>query len=142
MAEVLGVVASGVSVVQIAGQLLSCIQGLRVLCRALRDTPGELQGILDELEILGEIFYQLGAIQTGTSQPGHSALQASLIHCRKAASKLENLASQGSRPLQKSKHTTWFRVKAVLKLEEVRDLKIQLEAAKSLLHLAMTWYSL
>jgi hypothetical protein len=48
MAEVLGVVASGVSVVQIAGQLLSCIQGLRVLCRALRDTPGELQGILDD----------------------------------------------------------------------------------------------
>jgi hypothetical protein len=80
MAEVLGVVASGVSVVQIAGQLLSCIQGLRLLYRALRDTPGELQWILDELEILGEIFYDLGAIQTGTSQPGHSALQAGLIH--------------------------------------------------------------
>ncbi|KAE9370181.1 ankyrin [Stipitochalara longipes BDJ] len=142
MAEVLGVVASGLSVAQIAGQLLSCIQGLRALCRALRDTPGELQGILDELEILGEIFYQLGPIQTGTSQPGHSALQASLTHCRKAASKLDILANQTLRPLQRSKHATWFRVKAVLKLEEVRDLKVQLERAKSLLHLAMTCYSL
>jgi len=142
MAEILGVVASGISVAQIAGQLLSCIQGLRALCRALRDTPDELQGILDELEILGEIFYQLGAVQTGASQPGHSALQASLTHCRKATSKLEILASQGSRALQRSKHKTWFRVKAVLKLEEVRELKVQFEAAKSLLHLAMTCYSL
>jgi hypothetical protein len=132
MAEILGVVASGISVAQIAGQLLSCIQQLRTLCRALRDTPGELQGILDELEILGEIFYQLGVINTDTSQPGRSALQASLTQCRRAASKLEALAFTGSRPLQSKKTTTWSRVKAVLKREEVRDLKMQLESAKSL----------
>ena len=142
MAEVLGVVASGVSVAQVAGQLLSCIQGLRALCRALRDTPGELQGILEELEILGEIFYQLEAVQTVTSLPGDSALRASLTHCRKAATKLETLANRGSRTPQRSKHKTLSRVKAVLKLEEVRELKVQLEAAKSLLHLAMTCYSL
>ena len=142
MAEILGVVASGISVAQIAGQLLSCIQQLRTLCRALRDTPGELQAILDELEILGEIFYQLGAIKTDSSQPGYSALRASLAQCRNAASKLEAVAKASSNPLQSNKSHKWFLMKAVLKREEVRDLKIQFEAAKSLLHLAMTCYSL
>jgi len=142
MAEVLGVVASGISVAQIAGQLLGCVQQLRTLCRALRDTPGELQGILDELEILGEVFYQLRALQIDSSQPGYSALRASLGHCRMAASKLETIAVAGSRALQDSKKRAWFLMKAVLRREEVRELKVQLEAAKSLLHLAMTCYSL
>jgi len=138
MAEVLGIVASGVSVAQIAGQLLGCVQQLRTLCRALRDTPGELQGILDELEILGEVFYQLGALKTDSSQPGYSALRASLGHCRTAASKLETIAIAGSQPLQDNKKRAWFLMKAVLKREEVRELKDQLETSKSLLHLAMT----
>ena len=142
MAEVLGIVASGISVAQIAGQLLGCIQQLRTLCRALRDTPGELQGILDELEILGEVFYQLGALKTDSSQPGHSALQASLSHCRAAASKLEDLATRGSRPLRDSKRRSLYLMKALLKRGEVRELSVKLEAAKSLLHLAMTCYSL
>ena len=142
MAEVLGVVASGISVAQIAGQLLSSIQQLRTLCRALRDTPGELQAILGELEILGEIFYGLGAIKTNSSQPSVSALQASLTQCQNAALKLEALANAGARLLENNKNRTWFLMKAVLKREELRDLKLQLEHAKSLLHLAMTCYSM
>jgi hypothetical protein len=142
MAEILGVVASGISVAQIAGQLLSCIQQLRTLCRVLRDITRELQAILDELEILGEIFYQLGAFKTDSSQPGYSALRASLVQCHNAASKLEAVAKAGSEPLQSNKSRKWFLIKAVLKREEVKDLKTQLEAAKSLLHLAVTCYSL
>jgi hypothetical protein len=125
MAEILGVVASGISVAQIAGQLLSCIQQLRTLCRVLRD-----------------IFYQLGAFKTDSSQPGYSALRASLVQCHNAASKLEAVAKAGSEPLQSNKSRKWFLIKAVLKREEVKDLKTQLEAAKSLLHLAVTCYSL
>lgn len=142
MAEVVGFVASGASVAQIAGQLLSCMQHLRMLCRALRDAPEELQDIINELEILGEIFYQLGTFKSETSQNGYSALQASLTRCRKAASKLEALATPSSRTLQSNQTTPWSRLKAVAKMDETKKLKTQLEAAKSLLQLAMTCYSL
>jgi hypothetical protein len=142
MAEVLGLVASGISVAQIAGQLLGCIKQLCALCRALRDTPEELQGILEELEILGEIHYQLGTFQPDSSRLGHNALRLSLINCRKAASNLEVLVTRSSRSLQADKKRPWHLVKVVLKREEIKELKAQLEAAKSLLHLSMTWFSL
>jgi hypothetical protein len=142
MAEVLGIVASGISVAQIAGQLLGCIQQLRTLCRALRDTPGELREILDELEILGEVFYSLGALETDSSQPGHAALRASLTHCRTAASKLQVVVTRSSRALHGERIKPWHLMKAVLKREDIKDMKGQLEATKSSLHLAMTCYSL
>lgn len=149
MAEVLAVVASGISIAQIAGELLSCILKLRTLCRALRDMPEELEGTLDELEVLGKIFCQLGAFETDNSQPGHSALQAGLTQCRKTATKLQALATAGSRPQERNKSQILSRVKAVMKIEEVKDLKseldaakAQLEAAKLSLQLAMTCYSL
>ena len=56
MAEVFGLVASGISVVQIAGQLVVCVKTLQSFSRAVRDLPEDLSRIFDELEILGEVF--------------------------------------------------------------------------------------
>ena len=152
MAEVLAIVASSISIVQIAGELLSCILKLRKLCRALRDTPGELEGILDELEILGKSLYELGTFTTDSSQPGYAALEASLTKCHKAATKLQALATVGSRPQQRNKSQILSRMKAVIKKEEVRKSKTEIEAAKTQLEAAklsltlaitsMIWYSL
>lgn len=141
MAEVLGIVASGISVAQMAGQLLTCIEQLRTFCRALRNIPEELRGVLNEIEILGDVFYHLGVLDSTPSQPGYSALRASLAHCQAAALKLQAVTMKSSSPLKADKKRAWNAIKAVLRREEAKELKCQLEAAKSLLSLALTCYS-
>jgi prenyltransferase beta subunit len=145
MAEVLGIVASGISVAQIAGQLLACVKTLRSLSRAVRDLPDDLCRILDEAEILGRMFYQLEALNKCSPSPGGSnILEASLAHCAGVAATLEALATRANVSFKggNSKSRPWEFIKALLKKDELEELKNRLESAKSLLHLAVTCYSL
>lgn len=139
MAEVLAVVASGISVAHIAGQLLNCVHQMRGFYRTIRNVPEELEQILNEVEILGRILVQLGDL--GRHDPGTSALQASVEHCRRAVLSLEILATRSRGHLARNNKKLNL-VKVSLRKDELRDLKVQLEAAKSLLHLAMTCYSM
>ncbi|KAH6724452.1 hypothetical protein BKA61DRAFT_649362 [Leptodontidium sp. MPI-SDFR-AT-0119] len=139
MAEVLAVVASGISVVQLAGQLLNCVHQLRIFYRTIRDIPEELQQVLNEVEILGQILSQLGTLSP--NDPGTSALQASLEHCRRAVSTLGKMATRSQGLLGRNNRKLNL-VRVALRKDELKELKVQLEAAKSLLHLSMTCYSI
>jgi hypothetical protein len=95
MAELLGVVASGISVMQIAGQLVGCIQQLRTFCRSMRDLPEDLQRTLQELQILSEVFCQPETFNSGDVQTASTELlHISLLNCQAAASSLEGLVSK------------------------------------------------
>lgn len=144
MAEVLGIVASGVSIAQIAGQLVKCVQQLWSLCRSIRDFPGELQQILKDIEVLGEVFCDLKGLQDGHIQAGSSnVLQASLAHCLVAKSALEAIVSRTSNSQNgKSTSRTLNSLNAVFRKQEINELKQQLEDSKSLLQLAMSCQSL
>jgi hypothetical protein len=143
MAEILGIVASGISVANLAGQLLGCVDKLRTLSRAIRDLPQELEHVVNELTILGGIFHQLGTLHVGIQHTeAASLLQASLAHCQTAATTLEILAKKTRYPLTKDKKRSWHLVKGVMRREEIKELQQHLEAAKSMLHLSMTCYSL
>jgi len=139
MAEVLGIIASGISIAQIAGQLVSCVQQLRAFCRSMRDIPNELNRILDEVQILGEVFTQLGEFEGASS----GLLQASLLHCKAAAATLERLAEKSNDLVIDDRgKKPWGRLRATLRKEELRELRERLEATKSLLQLAMTCHSM
>lgn len=144
MAEILGIVASGISVVQIAGQLLKCIQQLRNACRSIREFPRELQESLNEIQILGEAFQSLQGLrieQFGSAEA--VLLHGSVAHCNAVASSLENVLARVNKPqLGKASGRAWLAVKVVLKKDEISDLKRRLDDARSLLHLAMTCCSL
>jgi hypothetical protein len=148
MAEVLGIVASGISVAQIAGQLLACVKTLRSFSRAVRDLPDDLCRILNEAEILGQMFYHLDLLnKCSPSTGGSDILEASLVHCAGAAATLEALATRANvsfkqESCKKRQRPPWKFIKAVLKKDEIEELKTRLESAKSLLHLAMTYHSL
>jgi hypothetical protein len=145
MAEVLGIVASGISIAQIAGQLLACVKTLRAFSRAVRDLPEDLSRIFNELEILCEVFYQLDALNEGSASTGGSRfLEASLVQCGAAAATLEALATRTNVSFKEgsNKSGPWKVIKALLKKDELEELKRRLESAKSSLHLAMTCYSL
>lgn len=139
MAEILAVVASGISVVQLAGQLLNCVHQLRIFYRTIRDIPEELQRVLNEVEILGQILSQLGTLSP--NDPGTSALQASLEHCGGAVSTLGKMATRSQGQLGRNNRKLNL-ARVALRKEELKELKVQLEAAKSLLHLSMTCYSM
>jgi hypothetical protein len=144
MAEVLGIVASGISVVQIAGQLVKCVQQLRNVCRSIRDFPAELQQILQEIQVLGEVFCNLENLQGDYSPVGSfDVLKASLAHCVVAKTALEAIISRTRSPQNaRTGKQNWYTIKAVFKKEEIKELKQRLEDSKSLLQLAMSCHSL
>ena len=143
MAEVVAIVASGISIAQISAQLLNCTQQLRGFCKALRDFPTEVESLLNEVEILGQIFSQLDSLTGSNCQPGATALKASLDHCRKAVTTLESLARSSREQLDQSKKSRSLQlIRVALRKDEFKEVKGQLEAAKSLLNLSVTCYSL
>jgi len=143
MAEILGVVASGISVAQIAGQLLGCIEQLRTFCTSIRDIPEYLQSTLNDIETLGLIFARIETFDESTFLVEVSRfLQASLRDCQAAASALESLTTRTLLPLnRKSALHPVHLVKAVLKKEEMKELKARIDSAKSSLQLAMSCHS-
>jgi hypothetical protein len=148
MAEVLGIVASGISVAEIAGQLLASVKTLRSFSRAVRDLPDDLCRILKEAEILGKMFYQLEVLNKCSPSPeGSDILEASLVHCEGVAATLEALATRVNASFKqesckKRQQPPWKFIKAMLKKDEIEELKTRLESGKSLLLLAMTYHSL
>jgi len=144
MAEVLGVIASGISVVQIAGQLVKCVNQLHSICRSIRDFPSELQLVLNDIEILGELLQELYNTEETSIHPGGSSLlRASLAHCEAAASSLELVVARtNNRISQSNAKLSWKMIKGLWKKNEIANLKQRLNDAKLLLHLAMTSRSL
>lgn len=141
MAEALGVVASCISV----AQLLGCVQHLQTFCRTVRDVPQDLKETLDELEALRQIISGMGEIAAADPSlclmSRSRMLQASLDRCEAAATALEILTSRIIKPLNtKSKFRPVYLLKAVLKKEEVKELKEKMDSARSTLHLALTCY--
>jgi hypothetical protein len=138
MAEILGVVASGISVAQLAGDLLGCVQRLRNFYQAIQNIPEDLQRITQEIEILGEIFSHVGTLDGGNLA---TLLKASVAKCQIAASKLEIKVTANSKLLNRKKRWQILqRVKAVLKKPEIKELKAHLDEAKDLLQLALITY--
>jgi hypothetical protein len=121
-----------------------CVQQLRGVCRSIRYFPGELQQILNEIQILGEAFHDLNGLQDGHVLVGSSnVLQSSLAHCMVAKSALDAIVSRTHKQKHgNKKKQTLYSIKAVFRKEEIGELKRQLEESKSLLQLAMSCYSL
>jgi hypothetical protein len=126
MAEILGVVVSGISVVQIAGQLLGCVKQVQTFCRSIRNIPGDLQSTLNEVKNLGQLLSHI----EGFNDAGSSLLKESLQICQAAASALEALTSRTMLPLSgDSKFRPKHLLKAVLK-EEAKELKMRIDTAQ------------
>lgn len=129
---------------QILGQLVSCINGLRNLYRSMKNVPEDLQSILKEIETIELILSQVCCFDQSCASPEVcSSLQASLENCQAAASALEKLAARALLPLDKrSKLRPKHLLQAVFKKEEIKELKEKLESAKTNLVLAASCYQM
>jgi hypothetical protein len=145
MAEVLGVVASGIAVAQLADKIVRSIRNIYDFWRTISDAPKDLNDALEELKILGETLMELqndlnkhkGHELTGT------AAKNCLQYCRRVADNLEVIVLGLQHNLDGKKgRRQWAAIKAAFQKRSLREFQQRLDRARSMLTLAISCYSL
>jgi hypothetical protein len=141
MAEVLGTVASGIAVAQLAGAIVSSTQKIYTFWKEMKDAPKNIGDLLVEIELLGEVLVEYHTLNGQGSTPHHHSamLKKIYLHCETAIKELdevlvtldEGLKQGGSRARK-----TWHAFRVVMKGSTLEDLMEKLERAKSMLNLA------
>ncbi|ETS75529.1 hypothetical protein PFICI_12473 [Pestalotiopsis fici W106-1] len=124
MAEVLGVVASGIAVVDAAGQIGSGIIKLRRLWSQVKDVPDTVNSLMQQLELLAvvmgemETIYQSSPVDASRPFNGQG-MQLSMTRCREAMDALEDLVNKLTQHVDSQKR--FKRAKAKLKVALGKD---------------------
>jgi hypothetical protein len=147
MAEVVALIASGVSIAQLSGQIANSIMTLKGVWDQLKDAPEEISCLIRELQLLHHVMLNL---EQGHMQ-GHlrdviidsNVFRHSLDFCREAAKELTELVDALSRQLDRTArfHRHRASVKFVLKKDQIKRCKSRLKRAISLLSLSHQCYS-
>lgn len=146
MAEVLGIVASGIAVGQLASEVTSSIIKLKGYWDQVKDAPGEIQQLLLEIDSLNLILSHIEQNQDRAELSGLSqniCVEQSLKLCKQGAEELSCLVSELAVKIDGK--TGWKRKagasKVVLRREEVKTLKRRMKNAIRLLSLAYQCYN-
>jgi hypothetical protein len=142
MAEVLGVVASGISVAQIAGNVASTIAKLKRYWDQVKESPAEIAYLLREIESLGLILSHIRNDQARQTLPplvsDNICVQQSLKLCTEGADELASLVEELAEKIEGK--TGWRKrtasVKVVLRKEDIKRLKRRMKNAIRLLTLS------
>lgn len=118
MAEIVGAVASGLSIAQIGGQMLTIALKLRNLLDDIRDAPASLGFLLDQVEVLAPILDQMNIDE---SNEGNIRVQVSVDDALRSASRRCRDAAEGLSLLCSDLSTL---------IESTRGLKHQLKMTK------------
>lgn len=147
MAEVLGVVASGIAVTQLATQVTSSIIKLKNYWGQIKDVPSEISFLLREIDALNVILCHiqddLGTVSDPALGGSSIYLDQSLELCGQGSAELTILVNElaakieGKRGLRKKLGSA----KVVLKDEEVKRLKRRMKSAIRLLSLSYQCHS-
>jgi len=146
MAEVLGVVASGIAVTQLASQVTSNIIKLKNYWGQIKDAPADINYLLREVDALDHVLSHIQQDQAGMGSNSVSHiphLKQSLALCREGADELGTLVSElamkvdGKHGLRKKVQSA----KVVLKKDELKRLKARLKSAVRLLSLSYQCYT-
>ncbi|KAF7534522.1 hypothetical protein G7054_g6188 [Neopestalotiopsis clavispora] len=103
MAEILGAVASGLSIAKAAGEILSTGLKLKLLLQEIRDAPENLQFLLGQVEVLAAALCDLNldeVPEAGISATLCGSLRAATFQCRNSAEHLSCTISELSGQLE------------------------------------------
>jgi hypothetical protein len=143
MAEVFGVVASGVSIASLAIQILENIKRVIDFCQSIEDAPTDICRILLELQLLSNIVSGIQLVFEKRSLPeiSEAPIKNTLNLVRHDISKLSDLSLDLERKLNSEKRITrtWARVQTVLSEKKFAALKDHLGRAKDTLQLLQCW---
>lgn len=142
MAEVLGVVASGMSVVSLAIQVAESINKLKAFYSLVQSAPTEILLLLDELETLSLILEDIDS----STRDGlflnprvKVAVMRSYRLCRSSGEALARLAAELELGVNARKRRGGL--KAAMKKEKIDELRKRLENTKVTMMLASQCYS-
>lgn len=141
MAEMLGVVASGISVMSLAFQVADSIKKLKDFCDFVKDAPEEIRLTLDEMEAMTLVLEDIDeSVQVQNNLPlsTKNAVAKSICLCRTCAATLQSLVMELRNGLAKQKRRTSFKV--ALTRENLMNIKARIECSKSTLLLANQYY--
>lgn len=146
MAEVIGIVASAVSISQLTGQIAEGIIKLKGFWDQVKDAPEDISYLIRELEVLKNVLYELEPKQLRNHHDeiiGGYAFQQSLALCREGTHELVCLADTLSSEISSSRRFKKARgcVKMVIKKEKIKRYKSRLKSAVNLLSLSHQCYT-
>ena len=141
MAEIIGVVASGIAVGQLVGQVGNSLMKIRDFWERMGDAPGDLKTSLLEIEALYLVLTSISEEQQNSiSSPGRAqdrSMERTVTLCHDAMDELTKLVREldltlkGSSRLKRKIAT----VRATLKKSQIERFKARLNSAILLLSL-------
>ncbi len=140
MAEVLGVVASGIAVVQGAQVLGQAVLSLSRLWREVRDVPETIRDLLENLELAGEMAAEIETELLCLSPGSLSTYQRLVVQrCHQAHKDLGDLVSDLAADIAASRRRKKIlaRAKVVLKKDILEGYEKRLRRACRLLNCAL-----
>lgn len=150
MAELLGLVASGISVAQVAASIASASLKLKLLVDEVKDAPESLRELLNHVELLTPILCDTTnedvaemAGRVPASPQLTQTLQNALAACQKAAQQLQLLALDLSSQIEAARggaRRRFAMAKVLLKKGTLSKYEMRLEKAVQLLSLAQQTY--
>jgi hypothetical protein len=140
MAEILGVVASGISIASIAIQIGESALKLKEFWDTVKEAPEEIKYLIDEIETLSLILSDIGnSEQQGDLHPiGKESAKKSLEFCQKGAAILEGVVKELDEKIANGKRIGGF--KAALKKNVTEKLRDRLRSAQFMLMLSNQTY--
>jgi hypothetical protein len=144
MAEIAGVVASGISIGTLAAQVASSIIKLKSLWNELRDAPDDIKDLVEKAEILNNILLNLND-DDPSPVIGYEQQQSRvecLRHCRAASKKINLLVEELHAEMEKSKglRRKIVSAKLILRKDQVKKYKSRLKGTVRLLSLSEQCY--
>ncbi|MCJ1461286.1 hypothetical protein MMC28_011668 [Mycoblastus sanguinarius] len=146
MAELVGVVASGISIGTLAAQITSSIVKLKTYWDEVQDAPEDIQDLIGEVEDLYLLLADLEEDQKRNPVSSlvldNTSISSCLSHCKQGADRLKELADDLSTDFDaRSKlRKKWASTKVVLKKDKLERYRKKLERAIRLLSLSHQIY--
>ncbi len=140
MAEVLGIVASSIAVVQAAQALSQAILSLTRLWGEVRDVPETIRHLVEDLELSGQIVAEIETELLGSSPDSLSISQRLVIErCRQAHRDLSDLVDDLGADIAslRRQKKLFARVKVLLKKDSLEKYEKRLQRAWRFLNFAV-----
>lgn len=103
MAEIIGAVASGVSIAHLAGTIISVASKTRTLIQQIQGVPEAIQLRLEQLNLITTTLEVLEDDHTDSTRDCFPALQKAKLHCHDCLVELQDILQDLSQKIQVSK---------------------------------------
>ena len=147
MAEVIGIVGSGISIATLAVQIAGTVVKLKSYWDEVKDAPEDIWLLMEELE---ELNMLLSTIRDNLQRDPMSntiaaAIPASkcLDHCQRGARRLQELTEDLHADIntERGAKLRWASAKVVMKKDKIKRYKSRLESSIRLLTLSYQFYN-